>query len=306
MIVRPRPNWIRLLFVWRGSILKHILPQLALALVLSIAVTALHGQVLRWKVPLNFVPFSLIGLTLAIFLSFRNSASYNRWWEARNLWGALLIEARGAVRLALTVVDDGPAQAPVLGRRLIALAHTLRHQLRGSDARADLVRLLPADEVARITAARYPAAALLQLAAEWVREQRQQGRVAGPLVQALEQPLAQIGVAIGGCERLASTPIPFTYGVIVHRTIYLYCLLLPFGLVDSIGPMTPVVVVFIAYTFFALEALGSELEDPFGTSPNDLALEAICWTIETSVLESLGVAQDQWPAQPQPKDYVLR
>lgn len=306
MIVRPRPNWFRLLFVWRGSILKQILPQLALALVLSIGVTALHGHVLRWKVPLNFVPFSLIGLTLAIFLSFRNSASYNRWWEARNLWGVLLIESRAAVRLALTVVDDGHAQAPELARRLIALAHSLRHQLRGSDARADLARLLPPDEAHRIAAARYPAAALLQRAADWVCEQRLQGRVAGPLVQALEQPLAQLGTAIGGCERLASTPIPFTYGVIVHRTIYLYCLLLPFGLVDSIGPMTPVVVVFIAYTFFALEALGSELEDPFGTSANDLALEAICWTIETSLLESLDVGQDQWPAQPQPRDYVLR
>ena len=89
---------------------------------------------------------------------------------------------------------------------------------------------------------------------------------------ALEAQFTHIGDAVGGCERLAATPIPFTYGVIIHRTIYLYCLLLPFGLVDSIGSMTPVIVVFVAYTFLALEALGSELEEPFGSQANDLPL----------------------------------
>ena len=137
------------------------------------------------------------------------------------------------------------------------------------------------------------------------RELRRQGRVAPALVPAMELPLAQIGNAIGGCERLANTPIPFTYSVIIHRTIYLYCLLLPFGLVDSIGAMTPLIVVFVAYTFFALEALGSEIEEPFGAEPNDLALDAICWTIETSLLEAIGVDRQAWPPQPEPRDHVL-
>lgn len=305
MIVRPRLNWLRLLFVWRGSILKQILPQLGLVLLLSVVVTVVHGQVLRWKVPLNFVPFSLIGLTLAIFLGFRNGTSYSRWWEARVLWGSLLIESRAALRQALTLVNGGPEHAPPLAQRLIALAHALRHQLRGSDAAADLQRLLPPDEAQRALGAAYPAAALLQMAAEWVGEMLRHGRVAPALVPALEQPLAQIGAAVGGCERLKATPIPFTYGVIIHRTIYLYCALLPFGLVDSIGPMTPLIVVFIAYTFFALEALGSELEEPFGADANDLPLDALCWTIETSLLEALGVDRSQWPPRPQPVNDVL-
>jgi putative membrane protein len=302
MIVRPRPHWLRLLFVRHGSILPQILPQLLWALGFSVVVTLLHGQVLQWKIPLNFVPFSLIGLTLAIFLGFRNSTSYSRWWEARMLWGALLVECRAAVRHALTLVD-GPEQVAVLARRLIALAHALRHQLRRSDAGADLARLLPPEEAARVAAARYPAAMLLLMASEWLGEARQQGRIAAPLVPVLEAPLAQIGNAVGGCERIASTPIPFTYSVIIHRTIYSYCLLLPFGLVDAIGPMTPVIVAFIAYTFFALEALGSEIEEPFGTAANDLALDMLCWTIETSVLESLG--RSDGPPQPQVRNFVL-
>ena len=119
----------------------------------------------------------------------------------------------------------------------------------------------------------------------------------------LEAQLTHIVGAVGGCERLAATPIPFTYGVIIHRTIYLYCLLLPFGLVDSIGSMTPVIVVFVAYTFLALQALGSELEEPFGSQANDLPLDALCWTIETSLLEAMG--EHDWPPEPQPHDYVL-
>ncbi|MBN8749753.1 Bestrophin, RFP-TM, chloride channel [Xylophilus ampelinus] len=302
MIVRPRPHWLRLLFVWRGSILSQILPQLAVTLALAITVTLVHGQVLRWKVPMTFVPFSLIGLTLAIFLGFRNSTSYSRWWEARMLWGSLLIECRAAVRQALTLVEGG-GDARVLALRLIALVHALRHQLRGSDPAADLARLLPPAEAARVMGARYRSAMLLRMAGEWLRDQRRQGRIDAAIVPALERPLDQVGAAVGGCERLASTPIPFTYSVIIHRTIYLYCLLLPFGLVDSIGPMTPVVVTLVAYTFFALEALGHEIEEPFGDSPNDLALDAICWTIETSLRESLG--DSDWPPQPQPRDYVL-
>ena len=140
---------------------------------------------------------------------------------------------------------------------------------------ADLARLLPAAEAARVMAARYRPAMLLQMAGEWLRDQRPQGRVDAAVVPALERPLDQIGAAVGGCERLASTPIPFTYSVIIHRPIYLYCLLLPFGLVDSIGPMTPVIVTLVAYPFFALEALGHEIEEPFGDAPNDLALDAI-------------------------------
>ena len=289
MIVRPRLHWFRMLFVWRGSVLPDIAPQLLATTALALFVTLVHGQIYHWKIPLNFVPFSLIGLTLAIFLGFRNSSSYARWWEARTLWGALLNETRTLVRQALTL-DDDPAQAPVLTHRLIAFVHALRHQLRGTDALPDLARLLPAADRDRIAQARFKPAMLLLLAGEWLRERRLNGGLSPALVQAMEQPLGKLNEALGGCERIASTPIPFTYSVIIHRTIYCYCLLLPFGLVDSIGAMTPVVVAFIAYTFFALEALSAEIEEPFGLEANDLALDGMSRMIETTLREMLGEA----------------
>jgi len=291
-----------MLLVWRGSVLSDIAPQLLLTTALAIVVTLLHGQLFLWKIPLNFVPFSLIGLTLAIFLSFRNSTSYARYWEARSLWGVLLNETRSLTRQALTLADD-PVPAPLLVHRLIAFVHALRHQLRGTDPAADFARLLPIEDCRRLAGLRYPPAMLLLMAGEWLREMRQRGLLAPPLAQAMEVPMGRLSEALGGCERIAGTPIPFTYAVIIHRTVYLYCLLLPFGLVDAIGPMTPLIVAFVAYTFFALEALSSEIEEPFGLAPNDLALDALSTGIEASLLEMLGAGPLPEPAAP--VDYIL-
>ncbi len=290
-----------MLVVLRGSVLPAILPQLVVTTVLAVVVTMAHGHVFHWKIPLNFVPFSLIGLTLAIFLGFRNSTSYARWWEARTLWGSVLNETRNLLRQALTLDADKRAAAP-LGRLLIAFVHALRHQLRGSDAAADLARLLPAADAERLATARYKPAMLLLMAGEWLGERHREGGLSPALVQAMEQPLGKLTEALGGCERIAGTPIPFTYSVIIHRTIYLYCLLLPFGLVDSIDAMTPVVVAFIAYTFFALEALSAEIEEPFGTEPNDLALDAMSRMIEGTLREMLG---EPLPPDEAARDFVL-
>lgn len=302
MIVRPRPNWFRLLLVVRGSVLPVILPQLLINLGFALLVTLLHGRVFVWKVSLTFVPFSLIGLTLAIFLGFRNNTSYARYWEARMLWGEVLNDTRSLARQAFTLVD-GTAQRDVFVHRLIAFVHALRHQLRGTDPDADLARWLPEEERARLQGARYKASTILLMAGEWLRERRQQGQLAAPLAQAMEVHMGRLTDALGGCERIAGTPIPFTYAVIIHRTVYLYCLLLPFGLVDSIGVMTPLVVTFVAYTFFALEALSSEIEEPFGTEPNDLPLDAMAEGIQATLLELLG--ERNLPPAPKPVNFQL-
>jgi len=292
-----------MLFVWRGSVLPDIAPQLLWTTAFAVLVTVLHGRLFQWKVPLNFVPFSLIGLTLAIFLGFRNSTSYSRYWEARTLWGTLLNETRSLVRQALTLTAS-PSNAGVPAARLIAFVHALRHQLRGTDPATDLARLLPAEDCERLRAARFKPAVLLLMVGEWLRDQRQRGELDPMMAQAMEVPLGRLTEALGGCERIAATPIPFTYSVIIHRTIYLYCVLLPFGLVDAIGAMTPLVVAFIAYTFFALEALGAEIEEPFGTQPNDLALDAMSRTIEATLREMLGEPPAQEAAATRTSGYM--
>lgn len=287
MILRPRPHWLRMLFVLRGSVVPVILPQLLFTAGFASLLTLLQCLVLHWQIPLNVVSFSLIGLTMAIFLGFRNSTSYARYWEARTLWGEILNETRSLLRQGL-VHTESPEKARELAMLLSAFVHALRHQLRGTDPTADLSRLLPADACARLAPVRFKPAMLLLMAGEWIRDRRQEGTLEPVLVPALEVPMGRLSEALGGCERIASTPIPFTYAVIIHRTIYFYCLLLPFALVGSIAWMTPLITAFVAYTFFALEALGAEIEEPFGTAPNDLALDAISHMIESTLREMLG------------------
>lgn len=295
MITRPQLHWFRMLFVLRGSVLPTIAPQLLGVTLFSALITAFHGRIWDWKVSLNFVPFSLIGLTLAIFLGFRNSTSYARYWEGRTLWGSVLIESRSLVRQALTLTSD-PDAARQLAHRLCVFVHTLRHQLRGTDPAADIAPFVDTATSERMRDARFKPAIALLIAGEWLGEQLRLGKLPPSLALPMENALSHLGSALGGCERLASTPIPFTYSVIIHRCIYLYCVLLPFGLLDTIGLMTPVIVCFIAYTFFALEALSAEIEEPFGEEPNDLALATMSYMIESTVLEMVG----EQPLSPRP------
>ena len=105
------------------------------------------------------------------------------------------------------------------------------------------------------------------------------------------------------CERLANTPLPFAYTLLVYRTAWLYCLLLPVGLTGSLGWATPIVVALVAYTFFGLDALGDELEEPFGTEPNDLPLDAMVRAVDRIVHHALGEPMPQALA---PDGYWLR
>jgi ion channel-forming bestrophin family protein len=302
MIIRNRGNWLELLFVWRGSVLQQILPRLLALLLLSGLIVYFRGVFFAYKIPLNPAPFTLIGLALAIFLGFRNNASYERFWEGRKLWGALLIDTRSLTRQALTLTGLAPGSDRVrhFVRLLIAFSYALKHQLRQTEAQPDLQRLLDPPLVAVLQQARFKPILLLQQMGLWLQQLKNEGQIDTITLAAFDHNLNQLSRIVGGCERIASTPIPFPYTVLLHRTVYIYCFLLPFALVDSIGWMTPLIVIFIGYTFIALDAIISEIEEPFGEAPNDLALNTICQTIETSLLEMLGQQAPVFPKSSRP------
>ncbi|MCW3106541.1 MAG: hypothetical protein JWQ09_1047 [Segetibacter sp.] len=102
MIIRDKQNWFKLLFVWKESVLPEILPRLIVLFILSCLVVYYHGTFWHYKIPLNAAPFTLIGVALAIFIGFYNNASYDRFWEGRKLWGALLNDTRSLCRQAIT------------------------------------------------------------------------------------------------------------------------------------------------------------------------------------------------------------
>ncbi|WP_263356281.1 bestrophin family protein [Acidicapsa ligni] len=309
MIVRTKLNWLRMLFIWRGSVIRSVLPQLLTVLVISIIVTATHGYIYHYQVELTVAPFTLLGVSLAIFLGFRNSASYDRYWEARKQWGTLLNVGRSLVRQALTIgsLEQSTPQTQQRNKEWVALlaafAHALRHQLRNTNPEPDLNRLLPPDICAQTLKTQFRPIALLTELGKWVSDGLRKGEYGEITAVAFDRNLNDLSEVVGACERLANTPLPYPYSVMIHRTLYLYCLLLPFGLVSTLDYMTPVISVLVAYTFIALETLADEIEEPFGTLPNDLAIEYFSYGIEHSLQEMIGQSVPEPISGP--KQYIL-
>lgn len=307
MIIRPHLHWFRMLLAWRGSVLPQLLPRLFLIFAISVVAVAAHDHLLPISLNLNTTaPFSLIGIALAVFLGFRNNASYDRWWEARKLWGQLLNDARSLARQALTLRTTQLPKENLAEffAALGALPHALRHQLRRSDPREDLAARLPPALFERVMTSRYKPATLMLVLGEWVQREAQKGSIDQMAVLAFDRNLNGLSDVIGGCERIASTPLPFAYSVMIHRTVYFFCASLPFGLVDSIGIFTPVFAVFVAYTFMAHEAIASQIEEPFGTDDNDLALSTMSLIIEDALRDMRGEPAVALP-DPQAESYAL-
>jgi putative membrane protein len=295
MIVRERLHGAQLFFVVRGSVLPHIAWELATCTAVALLVTLTHGFVYQWKVTLTTVPFSLIGLALAIFLGFRNNAAYDRYWEARKLWAELVHRSRSFARQVQTLLHfDHPAGQDsrdprrLMILRTIAFAAALRDQLRGNDAAAGLQRLLPAEEARAASQARCATEHLLRRTGDDLGVLLRERRLDAPVAADMDRSLSALAAVAAGCERIRNTPMPFPYTLLLHRTASLYCFLLPFGLVDTVGYMTPFVVAIVAYTFFGLDALGDEIEEPFGLANNHLPLDALCRDVEISLREALG------------------
>jgi putative membrane protein len=269
----------------RGSIIPLIWRRVLYTIVLSLAVVAVDLHLFALKAGLNAAPLTLMGLTLAIFLGFRNTVAYQRWWEARTLWGELIIAMRNLARQRLAFLPELDASAAnQLTGYLIAYAHSLLHHLRGSDPAADLARWLEPPVLDAVCAASHRPAALLARAGVAFAEAARAQRVEPILLASMDAELGKLSHVLGGCERIQGTPIPFAYLLLLHRTVHIYCFLLPFCLVGLMGWFTPLVVGVLVYTFFGLDALGDQIEDPFGTMPNDLPLEAYTRTVENDLL----------------------
>ena len=284
MIVRPKQHWLRLIFVWHGSVLSKIFSRLLLNFLLSIAVIIMLPWYTMLGIKFTLAPFSILGVAIAIFLGFRNNACYSRYVEARHLWGQLMIASRSLLREVKTTLPDD-AELGQFVRLQIAFAHCLRMTLRRNPQAEPLAKYLSEKNLQTVFAAQSPANRILLLMGEWLAVRRRDGQLSDILFHSLNNRLNDMSAVLAGCERIANTPVPFAYTLILHRTVYLFCIMLPFALVVDLHYMTPFISVLISYTFISLDALAEELEDPFGTENNDLPLDAICNAIEIDLLQ---------------------
>ena len=288
MIVRDKPSAWRLLFLMKGSIVPMILPQIAVVALFSVVVKYLYHMEYVDLSSVTMAPFAVFGIALSLFLGFRNNASYDRWWEARRHWGQLVYDVRSLGRTTETLIGAEHSQRKGLLHDVLAFSHFLRGSLRKRAVTEDAARFIGKEAAEQAAAAANPADFMLRRMGQRLGTLYRDGDIDAIGVRMLDERLTAIAAVQAANERIANTPLPFAYSLLVHRTAYLYCFLVPFGLASSVGWFAPFVAAVVAYVFFGLDALSEELENPYGCEQNDLPLNALCRVNEISVAEALN------------------
>lgn len=305
MIVHPRPTLVTLFFIRHGTMVKKIWPQiLAVALMSAVIVYVHHIEPEYLPFYTSSAPFTLLGIALSVFLSFRNNACYDRWWEARKHWGDMIHVSRAIIRQ--TMVLSGTEEGERIRERVLRLVMThiqaMVPHLRPS-AEDKALPMLSGALLERYKVSRNPPAAILEAASAELADALRKGLISDISFQMIDNTITHLAHTQVACERILLTPVPFGYSLLLHRTAYLFCFLLPFGFADLLSWSTPLASALVAYTFFGLDALGDELEEPFGTEENDLPLAAMADVAGLSIREALG--EENLPQLPQPKDFLL-
>lgn len=288
MIIRDKSNSFALLFAWHGTILPKVLPALSVVVLISTIIVYLSSQHYFTFPAVPAIGFTVFGIILSIFLSFRNTACYDRWWEGRKLWGALIATSRHISRDSHVLNEH---DRRIMMYRVMLFTGLLRNRLRNSQQSIEYYR----DKV-NFNEQQFKALSSHINASQYVLEEIQKslvqslktGEISDIIYQCLNRHIVELGAIQAGCDRILSTPLPYSYSVLLHRTVYCFCLILPFSLESSLGIWTPVIVSLIAYLFLGLDALSAELEEPFGLQNNDLPLDSITRLIEREMLSSLG------------------
>ncbi|PYG25042.1 bestrophin family protein [Pelagimonas varians] len=285
MIVREHPSNLKLFFVMQGSVVPKIIGRIIGIVVLSMIVM-LVDQYFFPLPHISIAAMGIFGVALSLFLGFRNNAAYDRWWEARKLWGGMIADVRNLGRHMSIFVDKSEDRAPIMSCA-VAFAHLHRGFLRSVDVKTEIVDWVGAEKAEKMIAQKNPADSALRSMAEKIGALAEKDQINGFGQMTVSQTLSSLALAQAGCERIFTTPLPFVYSLLVRRTTYLYCWLLPFALIDATGWFTPIFAAVVAYVFFGLQAVTHELEHPFRNMQNGLPLDAMCRTIEISVSEAL-------------------
>jgi putative membrane protein len=278
-----RSSWWGTCFAIRGTVLLHILGRVGLLTGFCLSLSLFDTFVLKPNdiVMFNLDPIghSVLGMVLGMFLVFRTNTAYARFWEARSHWGAIVNASRNLARAG--AVYGGPAGE--LSRLLTAYVFALKEHLRGTGDHSALRSFVPGRLLAEVTGAGNPPALLARAMSEWIAERLAEGRFDTIQASRLEGYLAALTDAQGGCEKILKTPMPFVYAALIKQVLFLYLGSLPFVLVGKMDFAAPLSVAGISLGMLGIEEAGVEMEDPFGTGPNQLPLDRICENIARDV-----------------------
>ncbi len=246
---------------------------------------------------------AFLGTAISLILSFKLNQSYDRWWEARKIWGAIVNDSRTLARQALTFLQGESDIAGRIVRRQIAWCHCLGQSLRGLDWQSGTAGHLTAEDVADAANHNNKPVALMQQQARDVAALAREGRLTDYRLVAMDSTLTRLTDSMGKAERIRNTVFPITYRIFLKASIYLFVTLLSIAVADIKGGWQVLITNVIALPFFLLERTAFHMQDPFANRPTDTPVTAIATTIEINLLQMLG--EEEVPEPPRPNEFYL-
>jgi len=259
----------------------------------SVGIVVLYQNfhVTRISIPVA-VP-ALLGTIISLLLAFRSNQAYDRWWEARTLWGAIVNDSRSVSRQILTFVES-PYPNENLDQfkkrfitRQIAWCYAVSQALRGFSATKGLERFLDPEEMEFLKKRKNTTTSILELHGMDLKRALSEGWINKYQQIEMDKTLTFLCNHMGGCERIKNTVFPVTYSKYINMSIHLFIVLLPFGLIEYFGYIEVPLVVAIAAFFLLVEKMAVHLQDPFENRPTDTPTTTICRNIERDLCQML-------------------
>ncbi len=232
-------------------------------------------------------------IVLGLLLVFRTNTAYDRFWEGRKAWGDIINNVRNLARLMIVSVDeksleDRKEKVAAL-RLLVAFAVATKLHLRSLPVNSELEELMLESRYITLLTMNHPPLEIAFWIGDYLQQQCNSHCLNNYQLITMQELINSMVDNLGVCERILKTPIPLAYTIHLKQLLILYCLLLPFQLVENLGWATGVITGVISFTLFGIEAIGLEIENPFGFDDNDLPLNAICDTMKRNIEDLISL-----------------
>ena len=293
-----------------GSVTPRVMPHVLLFGFFACAICAAAWAIdrhFKMQLGIEVTPYEFVGVGLSVLLVLRTSAGYERWWEARKLWGGIVNQTRNLAISALSYGPQSAAWRESIVRWTAAFPHAARHSLRGEKPGPEVTNLLGEEAAARLAAADHMPGFVTMRIAELLREGCEQQQLDRFFFLQIDRERATLIDHIGACERILKTPLPRVYSIKIRRFILLFLMTLPLALLHRLNSdwLVPGLTVLVAYPLLALDQMGIELENPFSKrNLSHLPLDNISETIERNLFGFLKGVQakgaDGSPPSPDP------
>lgn len=288
-----------------GKIRKDLL----LITIYSIAIAILYETLHFTRISIPIAIPAIMGTVLSLLLGFRSNQAYDRWWEARHIWGAIVNDSRTLARQVLCFTetlyegDEVHKFRERIIRRQMGWCYCLGNSLRGQNALRGLEKYISQEELDYVRRYDNIPVALLELHAHDLKLGLENGWINRFQQVEIDRTLSRLCDAMGKCERIKNTVFPVTYSMYIHYSMMLFIALLPFAVIQFFGLMEVPVVVAIATSFLLIEKMAIHLQDPFENKPTDTPMTTIARGIERNLAQML---QDQNIGEiRQPRDFYV-